>query len=195
MGTTKTEIEKECLLLHSKPVKATMDVSWDGALGEPIPLCEDCYKAAFGKGIGYKIVHYDPSNEVSGLQVINPESRRVIEDHLWFYTRNRLSPLFKSMERAGEIAEKIASLEWEIAEIIEGIKSLHSRDLQELGYENIYAFTKSIGIDSATAKRLIRAVRNAKGNGQETNGQSKTGTSPRLMGGYRSEKKLSSDPG
>jgi len=139
-----------CQLLHPrKPVEATKRVSTEPV--EQMPVCDKCWELLNGKGTNYRIVHYDPTDQEGGLQVIDQEGRRVPEEKLWFYQGKRATELEQLGISIGLLVLQIREKEWKLAQ-----KVYDAYDNKNI--DDIYEFLSENLVDSATAKRYRRVI-------------------------------------
>ncbi len=152
--------EVNCQLMHSrKPVKASRFAAIQKEDEEiQIPVCDSCFDLLFGKGVNYQVVEYDPTNEESGLKVVDREGRKVPEEKLWFYQKSKNGEIHDSISKAEDLLGSMRAIEWGIAEIVFSLKEkMNAADL--LGYNTIYDITQKFGVDSKKAKQYCRVMK------------------------------------
>lgn len=141
----------QCLLFHNRPVMATreMKTNWSQA----IPVCDQCYELFYGKGIPFEIVRYSEEE----LEIVDREGRRVPHEKLWFYQKSTILPVKEARNRmARHIRESNRNL-WELAKYV--LETRANEAWSVLGYDSLYAFTKTLGLDTARTKRLCRVAK------------------------------------
>lgn len=158
-----------CQLFHKQPVPATEIAhirhqgmggdSPDAEVNQPdnlISVCSECHRKLHGPGIPYQIVRWEPEDP-EGLEVVDPEGRRVPHDRLWFYVRGQWEQAEKDISWLRGAISSIRGLRWGVAQALARLKESGGYRVGE--YSDIYELGLDFGLPSAEVKRLIRAAK------------------------------------
>lgn len=164
--------DRWCLLFHSRPVRAS-DVA---PAGEPsggeaqayISVCADCLRKVTGPGVPYRIVRFSPHE----LEVIDPESRRVPHDELFFYRVIRARQAATALSRAIEAVGRLRSAEWDLCRHLTELAADDLWSLIDTGDDatpsSLYDLVSlHLGLTASDVRRMLRVWRWAEGSGLE----------------------------
>jgi len=163
--------EGECQLFHGRPMTEGLEIAHkdhqgmggappDAEENEPDNLmlvCHQCHMKLHGPGIPYRIVRWDPSDLTGGLEIVDPEGRRVPHEQLWFYKKQAAREAKEKLATLSTATRSVRFTMWLIADIFRWFKEHNVAFM--VGWNDVYELGAALGYTSAQVKRFIRASR------------------------------------